>query len=300
MSRRLAEEGEALTFSPAWPHAWEPLWCRGAPPHRGCYPVAGGGAAMARQAGTERVSASAPASHHCVTAELFCIDVVELKGHLSVTFMDNGAGMTPCKLYCVLSFGFMEKTVKRDHPSTGLYGFKSGSMWLGKDAIIFIKTGGALSMGLLPQTDKDRVCTETVIIPLVSFSQRNKKMIVPEDSVPSLEAVLERTLFNTREELLAQFNAVPRNKGTCVLIWNIFRNKDGKQDLDFGADKHDIQIADFVADNREIPRRKVLHSQKMIPEFPGWQMGYSLRAYCSVLYLKPCMQIILQQKKVNA
>ncbi|KAM7094487.1 MORC family CW-type zinc finger protein 4-like isoform 2-T14 [Ciconia maguari] len=125
------------------------------------------------------------ASHPSVTAKLFCIDVVELKGHLYLTFTDNGAGMTPHKLYCMLSFSFTEKTLKRDHPSIGLYGFKSGSMWLGKDAIIFTKTGGALSMALLSQTFMDRVHAETVIIPLVSFNQQNEQMIVTEDWRPS-------------------------------------------------------------------------------------------------------------------
>ncbi|KAM9600222.1 MORC family CW-type zinc finger protein 4 [Morphnus guianensis] len=118
------------------------------------------------------------ASHHSVTAKLFCIDVVELRGHLCLTFMDNKTGMTPRRLY--------------------------------------------------------------------------------------------RTL----------------------------RNKDGKLELDFDTDKH-IRIADFLADDGEIPSAKVLHSQKMVPEFPGPEMEYSLQAYCSILYLKPCMQVVLQQKKVN-
>lgn len=53
------------------------------------------------------------------------------------------------------SFGFTEKAVK------------SGSMRLGKDAIIFTKTGRVLSVGLLSQTSMDYVHGETVIIPLV-------------------------------------------------------------------------------------------------------------------------------------
>ena len=55
-----------------------------------------------------------------------------------------------------------------------------------------------------------------------------------------------------------------------------FRNKDGKLELDFDTDEHDIGLADFLADDREIPSRKVLCSQKMVPEFPGLEMEYSL------------------------
>lgn len=53
------------------------------------------------------------------------------------------------------SFGFTEKAVK------------SASMRLGKDAIIFTKTGRVLGVGQLSQTSMDCVCGETVIIPLV-------------------------------------------------------------------------------------------------------------------------------------
>ncbi|XP_010294087.1 PREDICTED: MORC family CW-type zinc finger protein 4-like, partial [Phaethon lepturus] len=169
---------------------------------------------------------------------------------------------------------FMERTVKRDHPSIGLYGFKSGSMWLGKDAIIFAKSGGALSMGdLHSQTYMDCVHAETVIIPLVSSSQQNEKMIVTEDSVPSLEAILEHTLVKTEGELLARFNAIPGKKDTCILIWNIHRNKDGKLELDFHTNERDVQIADFLADDGDIPSRRILHSQKLVPEFPGPEMA---------------------------
>lgn len=50
-----------------------------------------------------------------------------------------------------------------------------------------------------------------------------KKMIVTDDSGPSLEAILKHTLFTTEEELLAQFDAIPGKKGTRILIWNIRR-----------------------------------------------------------------------------
>uniref|UniRef100_A0A8C3CY06 MORC family CW-type zinc finger 4 n=1 Tax=Cairina moschata TaxID=8855 RepID=A0A8C3CY06_CAIMO len=232
------------------------------------------------------------------TAKLLCIDVVKLKGHLCLTFTDNGAGMTPHKLRHMLSFGFTEKAEKRDLPACGSNGngFQSGSMRLGKDAIVFTKNGGALSVGLFSQTYLEGVHAEEVVIPLVPFSQQNKKIIVTEDSMLSLKAILEHTLFNTHEELLAQFDDIPGKKGTRVLIWNIHRNKDGKPELDFDTDKHDIRLADFFA---EIPRRTGLRCQEKVQECPAPEMEYSLRAYCSVLYLKPSVQIVLRQKKVN-
>ncbi|XP_025049006.1 MORC family CW-type zinc finger protein 4 isoform X3 [Alligator sinensis] len=210
--------------------------------------------------------------------------------------------MTPHKLHHMLSFGFTDKAAKKNHPSIGVYGngFKSGSMRLGKDAIVFTKNGGALSVGLLSQTYLECVHAQAVIVPLVPFSQQNKKMIVTEDSVPSLEAILKYTLFNTEEELLSQFDAIPGKKGTRILIWNIRRNKDGKPELDFDTDRFDIRISDFNTEEAENPGRKLLppHLEK-IQESSAPETEYSLRAYCSILYLKPRMQIVLRQKKVK-
>uniref|UniRef100_A0A7M4EHP5 MORC family CW-type zinc finger 4 n=1 Tax=Crocodylus porosus TaxID=8502 RepID=A0A7M4EHP5_CROPO len=242
------------------------------------------------------------ASNPGVTATLLCIDVVEIKGEPCLAFTDNGAGMTPHKLHHMLSFGFTDKAAKKNHPSIGVYGngFKSGSMRLGKDAIVFTKNGGALSVGLLSQTYLECVHAQAVIIPLVPFSQQNKKMIVTEDSVPSLEAILKYTLFNTEEELLSQFDAILGKKGTRILIWNIHRNKDGKPELDFDTDRFDIRLSDFNTEEAENPGRKLLppHLEK-IQESSAPETEYSLRAYCSILYLKPRMQIILRQKTVK-
>lgn len=46
-------------------------------------------------------------------------------------------------------------------------------MRLGKDAIVFTKNGGALSVGLFSQTYLEGVHAEEVVIPLVPFSQQN-------------------------------------------------------------------------------------------------------------------------------
>ncbi|XP_075752812.1 MORC family CW-type zinc finger protein 4 isoform X2 [Pelodiscus sinensis] len=124
-------------------------------------------------------------------------------------------------------------------------------------------------------------------------------MIVTEDSGSSLEAILKHTLFNTEEELLAQFDAIPGKKGTRILIWNIRRNKDGKTELDFDTDKHDIRISDFGPEESENAGRKVPPRLEKVQESFAPETEYSLRAYCSILYLKPRMQIVLRQKKVK-
>ena len=48
-------------------------------------------------------------------------------------------------------------------------------------------------------------------------------MIITEDSLPSLEAILNYSIFNSENDMLSQFDAIPGKKGTRVLIWNIRR-----------------------------------------------------------------------------
>ncbi|ERE65764.1 MORC family CW-type zinc finger protein 4 [Cricetulus griseus] len=114
-------------------------------------------------------------------------------------------------------------------------------------------------------------------------------MIVTEDSLPSLEAILNYSIFNSEKDLLSQFDAIPGKKGTRVLIWNVRRNKDGKSELDFDTDQYDILVSDFGAEEKEIGG--------VTSELP--ETEYSLRAFCSILYMKPRMKIFLRQKKVT-
>ncbi|XP_038172993.1 MORC family CW-type zinc finger protein 4 isoform X1 [Arvicola amphibius] len=226
-----------------------------------------------------------------VSARTVFIDVEEVKNKPCLTFTDDGCGMTPHKLHRMLSFGFTDKVIKKSQCPIGVFGngFKSGSMRLGKDALVFTKNGCTLTVGLLSQTYLECIQAQAVIVPIVPFSQQNKKMVVTEDSLPSLEAILNYSIFNSEKDLLSQFDAIPGKKGTRVLIWNVRRNKDGKSELDFDTDQYDILVSDFDAEEKEIGG---------VPSKPP-ETEYSLRAFCSVLYMKPRMKIFLRQKKVT-
>ncbi|XP_006871112.1 PREDICTED: MORC family CW-type zinc finger protein 4 isoform X2 [Chrysochloris asiatica] len=226
-----------------------------------------------------------------VSARTVFIDVEEVKNKSCLTFTDDGCGMTPHKLHRMLSFGFTDKAIKKSQCPIGVFGngFKSGSMRLGKDALVFTKNGGTLTVGLLSQTYLECVQAQAVIVPIVPFSQQNKKMIITEDSLPSLEAILNYSIFNSENDLLSQFDAIPGKKGTRVLIWNIRRNKDGKSELDFDTDQYDILVSDFGTEEKG--------TGGATSELP--ETEYSLRAFCSILYMKPRMKVFLRQKKVT-
>ncbi|XP_061483684.1 MORC family CW-type zinc finger protein 3 isoform X2 [Rhineura floridana] len=231
-----------------------------------------------------------------VNAKQMWIDKTVINENISLTFMDNGNGMNADKLHKMLSFGFSDKVTLNGRVPVGLYGngFKSGSMRLGKDAIVFTKNGEIMSVGMLSQTFLEATKAEHVIVPIISF---NKKRLVmkPDESAASLKAILEHSLFPTEEELLAELDAIIGKKGTRIIIWNLRREKNEQTEFDFDTDKYDIRIpADLDEVTGKRGYKKQERQDQIVPE-----SDYSLRAYCSILYLKPRMQIIIRGQKVQ-
>ena len=72
------------------------------------------------------------------------------------------------------SFGYCEKIAIKGHKPVGHYGngFKSGSMRIGKDALVFTKhaTSGTKSVGFLSQTFLAEIKAETVLVPIVTWN----------------------------------------------------------------------------------------------------------------------------------
>ncbi|XP_042275013.1 MORC family CW-type zinc finger protein 3 [Thunnus maccoyii] len=240
------------------------------------------------------------ASDPGVSAKQIWIDVVEEAGHTCITFTDNGSGMTPNKLHKMLSFGFTEKgSGKASQQAIGVYGngFKSGSMRLGRDALIFTKNGGCQTVGMLSQTYLENIKAQAVIVPIVPFNQQTKSLVVTEDSEASLAAILQHSIITSQEQIHTHFESILSKKGTKILIWNIRRAKDGKPEIDFENDVSDFRLPEIQIEELKKGLRNSgsLKAEHNIPD-----MHYSLRAYLSILYLKPRTQIILRRKKILA
>ncbi|XP_067374151.1 MORC family CW-type zinc finger protein 3 [Channa argus] len=240
------------------------------------------------------------ASDPGVSAKQIWIDVVKEADHHCLTFTDNGSGMTPYKLHKMLSFGFTEKgSGKSSLMAIGVYGngFKSGSMRLGRDALIFTKNGGCQTVGMLSQSYLENIKAQAVIVPIVPFNQQTKSLVVTEDSEASLAAILQHSILTSQEQIHAQFDSILSKKGTKILIWNIRRAKDGKPEIDFESDADDFRLPEIQIEELKKGLRNSgsLRAEQNIPD-----MHYSLRAYLSILYLKPRTQIILRGKKVLA
>ncbi|KAK2849051.1 hypothetical protein Q5P01_008885 [Channa striata] len=232
------------------------------------------------------------ASDPGVSAKQIWIDVVEEAGYHCLTFTDNGSGMTPNKLHKMLSFGFTEKgSGKSSQLAIGVYGngFKSGSMRLGRDALIFTKNGGCQTVGMLSQSYLENIKAQAVIVPI--------SLVVTEDSEASLAAILQHSIITSKEQIHAHFDSIVSKKGTKILIWNIRRAKDGKPEIDFETDVDDFRLPEIQIEELKKGLRNSgsLRAEQNIPD-----MHYSLRAYLSILYLKPRTQITLRGKKVLA
>lgn len=238
-----------------------------------------------------------------VKAKQIWIDKTTIKNEDCLVFMDNGAGMDDDKLHKMLSFGFNDKKIVGNHVPVGYYGngFKAGSMRLGKDAIVFTKQSKTMCVGLLSQTYLKKINAQNVIVPIVKFTYSEQiEKAVPEH-MSSLNDILHYSLFNTIEELLAEFKIIDeqcsKSSGTRIIIWNLHKksSEDSKEPLaefDFTHDEFDIRLPVVCEDTME--KNKQAEYDKSVPE-----SKYSLRAYCSVLYLKPRINIILRGKKVQ-
>uniref|UniRef100_A0A3B3V053 MORC family CW-type zinc finger protein 3-like n=2 Tax=Poecilia latipinna TaxID=48699 RepID=A0A3B3V053_9TELE len=170
-------------------------------------------------------------------------------------------------------------------------------MRLGRDALIFTKNGGCQTVGLLSQTYLQNIKAQAVIVPIVPFNQQTRSLVVTEDSEASLAAILQHSIIKSQEEILTHFNSIPSKKGTKILIWNIRRAKDGKTEIDFDTDSTDFRLPEihFEELKQGLRNNGSLRPEQNIPD-----MYYSLRAYLSILYLKPRTQVILRGKKVLA
>ncbi|XP_020851632.1 MORC family CW-type zinc finger protein 3 [Phascolarctos cinereus] len=230
-----------------------------------------------------------------VNAKQIWIDKTVINDNICLTFTDNGNGMTSDKLHKMLSFGFSDKVSMNGRVPIGLYGngFKSGSMRLGKDAIIFTKNGESMSVGLLSQTYLESTKAEHVVVPIVVFN-KDRQLFNLAESKASLRAILEHSLFSTEQKLLAELDAIMGKKGTRIIIWNLRRDNNGTTEFEFDKDKYDIRIPEDLDETGKKGYKKQERMDQIVPE-----SDYSLRAYCSILYLKPRMQIILRGQKVK-
>ncbi|TNN28530.1 MORC family CW-type zinc finger protein 3 [Liparis tanakae] len=115
-----------------------------------------------------------------VSAKQFWIDKTMVHGHKCLSFMDNGNGLDHETMHKMLSFGYSDKIALKGVEPIGMYGngFKSGSMRLGKDAIVFSKSEKSSCVGMLSQTYLEKIGANQISVPIVCFEQRERNKYI--------------------------------------------------------------------------------------------------------------------------
>ncbi|XP_030316312.1 ATPase MORC2 isoform X3 [Calypte anna] len=198
-------------------------------------------------------------------------------------FLDDGTGMDSNEAASVIQFG---KSAKRSPESTqiGQYGngLKSGSMRIGKDFILFTKKDNTMTCLLLSRTFHEEEGIDEVIVPLPTWSARNRVPVTDnmEKFTVETELIYKYSPFKSEQEVMEQFKKIRGENGTLVIIFNLKLMDNGEPELDVTSDPRDIQMAETSPDGTKPERR-------------------SFRAYTAVLYIDPRMRIFINGHKVQ-
>ncbi|KAL0877214.1 hypothetical protein Bca101_026919 [Brassica carinata] len=212
-------------------------------------------------------------------------------GSKMVLIEDDGGGMTPEKMRHCMSLGYSAKSKLAN--TIGQYGngFKTSTMRLGADVIVFSRCRGndgdsfTQSIGLLSYTFLKCTGKEDIVVPMLDYERIGSEWSpILRSSVSdwnkNVETVAQWSPFSTEDDLLRQFNLM-KDHGTRIIIYNLWEDDQGQLELDFDTDPHDIQLRGVNRDEKSI---------NMATQFPNSRhfltYKHSLRSYASILYLR--------------
>ncbi|XP_042377393.1 protein MICRORCHIDIA 6-like isoform X2 [Zingiber officinale] len=210
-------------------------------------------------------------------------------GSLALLVQDDGGGMDPEFLRRCMSFGFSDKQASSNIGQYG-NGFKTSTMRLGADVIVFTrnKKGSELtqSVGLLSYTFLRQEGYNDIVVPAVDYSLDSSRGVLTRihrkdrgQFFSNLSVMLKWSPFPTESELLKNFNDIGAH-GTKIIIYNLWYNDAGDTELDFESDEKDILISGAP---KKAATRNVL--VQVTQSHIAKTLRYSLRVYCSILYL---------------
>eukprot|EP00250_Pteridium_aquilinum_P020858 c24966_g1_i2 orf=202-2334(+) len=206
---------------------------------------------------------------------------------------DNGTGMSHLEILRMVSFGH-KKPDEDDESVIGRFGigFKTGSMRLGKDAVVFTQSRETRSIAFLSQSyNKGK---EEVEIPIITYRKEGGWMEFDlqvhsqEEAEDRLRAVKEYSPFN-EYSIGSRFAAFGDGTGTVVCIYNLDRwGSNYSLEWEPKATESGYKLKrDILIRSRRVRSRP----NQMTKEVP---LDYSLHAYLEVMFLEPKMKIHIQ------
>ncbi|XP_058093063.1 protein MICRORCHIDIA 7-like [Magnolia sinica] len=244
----------------------------------------------------------------CNGATYVNLDMLENNkdGSKMLLIEDNGGGMGPDKMRQCMSLGYSAKSKLAN--TIGQYGngFKTSTMRLGADVIVFSRCRGkdgkrpTQSIGMLSYTFLRSTRKEDIVVPMIDYEKEGKawrKLIRSslDDWNRNAETIIQWSPYLSIEDLLLQFSSM-NDQGTRIVIYNLWEDDQRELELDFGADRYDIQLRGVNRDEKKI---------QMAAQFPNSRhfltYRHSLRSYAAILYLKlpSRFRIILRGKDVE-
>ncbi|KAK3280731.1 hypothetical protein CYMTET_11442 [Cymbomonas tetramitiformis] len=226
-------------------------------------------------------------------------------GHITVE--DDGRGMTRGELHRMLSFGYSDKEHVAGNVGRFGIGFKSGSMRLGDDVVIFTREEHSASVALLSQTFLEDENLDDILIPMFtwevegsyedgySYTNLEPRDVSKWDEM--MQFLLKYTIWDSEKELLKIFSELKSTTGTRIIIFNLKRpfEFDFSIQGDIRMQKPYLDEADRSSRHRHLNYQND-HGQQTTVEVVE---DYSLRAYLAILYLKPKVAITLQNEPVD-
>ncbi|KAH0863978.1 hypothetical protein HID58_081189, partial [Brassica napus] len=219
---------------------------------------------------------------------------------------DNGGGMDPNRFRECLSLGYSRK--RNVANTVGQYGngFKTSTMRLGADAIVFTRSRGAnsgnttQSVGMLSYTYLYETRKSEAVVPTVDFELVDNNWVAlthgdRDKWFDNLETIVKWSPYVSQQAMFDQFDLL-EEQGTQIVIYNLWDDDEGKLELDFDTDGHDIQLRGVNRDEKKIEMAKAYPNSRHFLTY-----RHSLRSYASILYLRlpPNFRIILRGKEVE-
>ncbi|GAB2221389.1 hypothetical protein Droror1_Dr00012565 [Drosera rotundifolia] len=244
----------------------------------------------------------------CHGATFVNLDMILNKkdGSQMLVIEDNGGGMDPDKMRQCMSLGYSEKSKLAN--TIGQYGngFKTSTMRLGADVIVFSRCSGkngkgpTQSIGLLSYTFLRSTGKEDIVVPILDYERKGdiwSKVIRSSaaDWNRNLETIVQWSPYSSETNLLQQFNLMKLH-GTRVIIYNLWEDDQGLLELDFDSDPYDIQIRGVNREEKDIEMGQKYPNSRHFLTY-----RHSLRSYVSILYLRlpPTFRIVLRGKDIE-
>ncbi|KAL2905949.1 MORC family CW-type zinc finger protein 3 [Bienertia sinuspersici] len=210
---------------------------------------------------------------------------------LSIT--DDGIGMNHEEILRMISFGHKQPDEDNlDRIGRFGVGFKTGSMKLGRDALVLTQTSHSRSIAFLSQSLNEG--KDNLEIPVVSYRRQAQCMEIDTSAQSealaryNLNAIKEFSPFD--EYLIGEKAGLFEGKtGTQIYIWNLDKwgsdyTLEWQEGMRGGSSFHQ---GDILIRSRRVRSRPGQISRKV-------HLDYSLRSYLEVIFLEPRMKIFVQ------